>query len=129
MALIENTINSILNRITLCLKKFLNISVSFSIGDMCRNLTSVSQSYEAAEKLLKERFYAGKSCIIRNFNQDERTNSFLGLSIEKEKQIISYIKDTNITGLISELQGIFKQIKDKKLSTTSSQMILTTCWE
>ncbi len=123
-AVFENTINNALSRISCCLKKFINISVSFSIGDICESIVNISNSYESAERILENRFYSGKGCVLRGNQQNSRRESLKGLSIDSEKQILSIIKNKDFNGLKLVLREVFSGMEKVNLGITSSQIVL-----
>lgn len=122
-AAIDSMLNSILDRIAVCLKNFMNISVSFSIGIICDRLINISKSYETADRALTDKFYAGKNCILKSSVANESKNFLYGLDIETERQIILNIKAGNWNGMYAKLEEVFACIKNEKINPSSSQMV------
>lgn len=124
-ATIEGSIWSTLDRIRNCLKKFVDITVSFSISETYRKIQNIPESFECVENLLKERFYAGKNCNIKFDSHKVKTNLSRGLSLDEEKELLSLIKLKDITGLMHKLDDIFNKIKASNLNFTSSHIIFS----
>ncbi len=122
-AAIDVITNSLLERIAVCLRNFLNISVSFSIGCICERLINVSKSYENAEKSLYEKFYAGKNCILKNTKPNAVNSPLVGLDIASERQILLNIKLKDWDNLYKKLEELFNRIKNEKISPVNSQMV------
>ncbi len=120
---IENRMNELLYRISVCLKEFMNISASYSISELCASISDISKIYEAADKNLKDRFYSGKNCILKNVPYIKEKESLEGLSIEAEKRILACIKTKNNDDLSMHLDIIFDAIISQRLSITSYQLI------
>jgi Response regulator containing CheY-like receiver domain and AraC-type DNA-binding domain len=120
---IEEVIKQTLDRIADCLKQFLNIHVSFCVSSLCKNIELIPQSYEEAERLLKDRFYLGKNKILKSAS--DRTGKLFssGISIEKEKQINVCVNSQNIENLKSCLNGIFEDIISENYDLTSAQIV------
>ena len=116
---------SLLNRIIICLKKFTNISVSFSIGSLCTSLLQIPESYESAEIILKKRFYEGKNCILRTASTSALSSQITGLEIEREQQILTELRLSKKDNLLNTLNEIFQHIKNHNLSLTNSQIIFS----
>lgn len=121
-AQIQNSTNYILSTISSCLKKFLQISVSFSIGSMCNSYQDIAASYSYAVNNLKNKFYLGKSCIIRD-DYKAAHEDLSGLSIETEKQIILNLKQGDSEALEESLKNLFVYIKDHSLTINSVKVI------
>lgn len=123
-AAIDSLLNNILGRIGSCLSKFAKLSVSFSVGEICDRIEDLSRSYKSAEKLLNERFFANKGCILKNNGFTEKVDSFKGVEMEAEKEIVLLIRLKDITGIRTKLEQVFEGIKRQNLSYTSSQIII-----
>ena len=123
-ALIDSMINEILNRMANCFVKFLNISVTFGIGEICRSILDVHKSYKIAWIHLEDKFYIGKSKIIKNkIYQDYSNNSCCGLDIETEKKIMSLTELGEKEELIVLLDKTFQNIKQSRISLRGSELI------
>lgn len=119
----EMNIYSILDSVSSCINKFLEISVSFSFGEICSNISKIPKNFEQSKEHLNSRFYLGKNCVIRNSQQVIPSPGITGLSLETEKEIISHLKLGNLNVLESIIENLFKGMKDKKLSVSGVHMI------
>lgn len=122
-SLIDNAINSVLGRIGTCLKKFLNLSVSFCVGSMCESISNIDVSYENAQRLLVDKFFYGNNCILKNSHQESQKKLVMGINIDIERQIVLKIRQKDKKGLTLELLQVFDFIERDKLSIKSSKMI------
>lgn len=122
-AFIENALYMLVDRISFCLKKFINISVSFGMGNLCNNIMEIPISYENAEKALMGKFFKGKNSILKTTKQTQNDNSPLGLSIDTEKLILSFYNQREEASLFKELQNIFDNILRNNISVTGAQII------
>ncbi len=122
-ALIGNMLNSTLSRIGTCLKKFLSVTVSFSIGDFVNSLSEIPKSYESAEKLLDEKFYEGNGCILNKYTIHEKNNIMTGLGIEAEKKILLLLRHRKFMEVEAAIQNEFNLIKSEKRSQAGSMII------
>ncbi|KRE69762.1 response regulator transcription factor [Paenibacillus sp. Soil750] len=113
----------VLDRIRLSLKRFLNITVSFSIGPNSRNIVDIKKSYEFARVQMSQKFLKGKNTVIKESSPPHMTNSFKGVSLEMEKSLIAmiHLKDSEKTMML--LNQVFQTIIQTSLDIYSSQMI------
>lgn len=122
-AAMDNALKTLLDRIQYCLKKFINITVSFSIGTVCNHISKIRQGYESAQKLLDEKFFTGKGCILMPKALQQRKSSLTGLGIEVEKRLLADIKNLSTELLEKDLQGVFEWIQHERLDEPSARMI------
>lgn len=120
---IERSLHEAIARISNCLRAFLNISVSFSIGPMCVRIAELPGSCRQAEAQMKERFYRGKNVILKN-NPLHRDNDVIaGLDIGLEKQLTSSLKRHDSQAVTDVIEHVFSRIQSDSLSLESSQII------
>lgn len=122
-AVIDNMLKNLLDRIQYCLKKFLNITASFSVGSLCNSISHIRIGYENAQKLLDEKFFSGKGCILTSNEFQHRKSSLTGLDIEAEKRLLADIKSLNMVLLGKDLHNVFTFIQHEKLDVPSARMI------
>lgn len=121
-SIIQNTINAILHRIRFCMNKYLNISVSFSVGNICSNILDLPNSYSLAEKRIGQRFYNEEGSIISSDVCEASNVNMDFLSLEKEQEIIYCINKHNFEELHKCLQSIFAEIRTQKPPLAIAQM-------
>lgn len=117
--------NTILNTISSCLKNLLEISVSFSIGNLCNTFSSLPISYADAVDSLDNKFYMGKNCVINNnFITDLGIlEDLTGLSLDIEKQIINCLNTGDLNTLMLILKQLFTTIKNSNLCINGTKMV------
>lgn len=121
---IETAIHSLLENVSSLLSKFLGISVTFSVGSLCPSLSCISNSFNFAEKNLSKRFYSGKGSILKGSELSTTKNIITGLSIDAEKQILSFLKLGQIGKVEEMLNTVFDYIQSEYLSPSSTRMII-----
>ncbi|MCU6707851.1 response regulator [Paenibacillus sp. J5C_2022] len=119
----RDIVNGAAGRIANCLKTYLNMSVSLSIGELCRGIEDIPASYKKAEEQLRKRFYKGKSLILTGESSSVEEVVICGLDIQLEKRLLSAIRAGNISAVKEDLAHIFTAIKQRSLSMNSSQLI------
>lgn len=123
-SVIDNFINSTLGRISNCLNRYLNISVSYSVGSLCDSITEIFESYETAERNLVNKFFQGKNRILTSANPIEFKQALTGLDFEAENRILAAIKLQNKNELYNVVDKTFNYISNEKLNQASTQMVV-----
>jgi Response regulator containing CheY-like receiver domain and AraC-type DNA-binding domain len=123
-ALIQSSTDSLLNTISSCLRKFLEISVSFSVGNLCSSFCDLPESYEYAVKCLKNKFYIGNNCVVKKAINESKTARLTGLSLDTEKQLYFFLKAGDSGKLTAVLEELFINIKTEAFSISSAHMVL-----
>ncbi|OAS18020.1 response regulator [Paenibacillus oryzisoli] len=113
----------VLDRVRLSLKRYLNITVSFSIGPNARNIVDLKSSYEVARVQMTLKFLKGKNTVIKESSPTQMTNSFKGISLEMEKSLIAMIHLEDSEKTKTMLNQVFQIIIQRSLDIYSSQMI------
>lgn len=122
-AKIKNEIDEIIMRISRSLEKYLGITVSVCIGQLIKDIRSISSSYEVAEKSLKNKFYYDKKSLIQLDEKTVYNETLLGLSAKQEKEFIYAIKSGGKKKIVELLDDLFLHIRNDSLSVTSAQII------
>jgi len=124
-AKINEAQNYALNRIQTCIKKFLNASVSFGMGPICGSIMKAGESFGQAEKILENRFVYGKGCILYAEDRRNFKSGITCLEIETERRLRASLRAGEDSDMLSTLESIFNEIRESKLSTSSSQIIFS----
>ncbi|MNW51633.1 putative response regulatory protein [compost metagenome] len=119
---IDQEIGGIAARISNAMKKFLNRSVSFSIGPMCPTLKSLPQSYQKAEEQLRGRYYLGKNVILRDSIPLQKP-MMTGLDVRMEKQLGRSLLQGDLAATMELLEQVFASIYEQALTKAGSQLI------
>ncbi|THF76744.1 response regulator [Cohnella fermenti] len=120
---VDRSVGDAISRIAGCLRTFLNLSASFSIGPSCPTPTHIPQGYAQAEKQLQDRFHLGKSVVLRSASFVKDSGSFAGLEIETEKSMTSCLRTRDSAGLFAVLDDLFARIKAAALSMNGCQLL------
>lgn len=116
-------ITQIISHIKAALKKFLNISVSFSIGSSCSSVEELRESFKLANKSRKNKFYSTSDSLIIDASVTTHNEAITGLSSELEKKLVQNLTLGDSHLVISVLSEIFADINERKLIPNDAQMI------
>lgn len=120
---IYNLIASIVDRIKVSIKRYLNVTACFSYSTVFNEITQTANNYRKVEEMLKQRFYKGKNSIIRDKIEEFSRKEQINLSLNDEKAIIVALKSLDTAKVIDHVDSIFKRIKHENYSYNSIQMI------
>ncbi|WP_235549416.1 MULTISPECIES: response regulator [unclassified Paenibacillus] len=124
-AFIDQFIQGIIDRSSVCLKKFVKVSASFAIGKPCVSILEVGKSYEQAVEALREKFYLGKSSVVRGGAAKFNTSPMLSLDPNDELRLIASVKSLNRDDVSEILERIFSQIKGNMASPVRAKMVFS----
>ncbi|GGD50069.1 response regulator transcription factor [Paenibacillus nasutitermitis] len=122
-ALLEEALRFVLTRIDLCLKRFVKLSASISIGMMCDRIANLPASYEKAIQSLSEKFYQGKNVLVRSGEKEAVRVKVLGISTNDEKNLLANLRLRDQEAVYSTLSAIFGKIKEEKIAQSSAKMM------
>ena len=120
---IYNQMLTSVDRIKESIKRYLNITASFSVGKLFNDLTAIGKCYSEAELTLKNKFYKGKDNILREASNGKAKSKFTNLDIQDEKSILYAIKATNRKKLIEHVDNVFTKMIENEPDFKSTQMI------
>ncbi|MFC5470935.1 helix-turn-helix domain-containing protein [Cohnella suwonensis] len=120
----DHRTRSVVNRIDQCLKTFVKLHASFSIGVQCEHMLQVPDSYEQACGKLAEKFYLGTNCMIYPDMQSEiLIDKMTGLDLKMEKELVAALKLDDAEAVQATMTAIFQSIRRERLSPVAAQMI------
>lgn len=119
----DETLHLVLQQISVNLKSYLNISTSYSIGNMCPSIDKLEQSYEKAKKALQLRFYSGNHSILHSDDLIESKEPLSGLDFQIERNLLTFTASGDFNKISEILDSIFLDILNKRLSINNAQMI------
>lgn len=123
---IFDSIHSFINQISFCMEKFLNISVSFCIGDLCEDILSLPQSYHLAEDKMKNKFYYYSETVFAKEHTESKNENVLEyFNIEKEVELTNLIESQDTEKIHVLLKDLFSVIRTNKPPLVISQMVFT----
>ena len=106
---IYNQVLTVLNRIRATLKRYLNITVSFGVSEVCSFISKVSLFYQQAEQMLKKRFYHGKDRVFYDRAVGQMPNKLPLLKVEEEKHLLELVKTQKREELNQVLDTVFPE--------------------
>src|SRR5690554_2698971 len=119
---IYNQVLTAVTRIKSTIKRYLNITACFSIGEICRDIVKINRYYENAAGLLKKRFYEGKDKIFRSASADKVKEYYYKLEIKDEKNILKYLKFLKEDQFKNCLESIFAKLQREQPSINRAKM-------
>lgn len=124
-ARINEMIQSVLQQLSSNYKSFLNISSSFSIGEICDNIMSVDISYRKALEAMQLRFYSGNHSILHSKDIAVPKNSLSGLDYTLEKRLLALVTNGDYNSVHENMDPIFEDMIQKKETIANMQMVCT----
>lgn len=121
---IYNQVLTAVTRIKSTIRRYLNITACFSIGEIRHNIAEVHDSYKKAERLLKEKFYEGKDRIFHVTNIRETTDNYKNLEIKEEKTLTRLIKSFERDKMRGYLEEIFARIQRSRPEPGATKLML-----
>lgn len=122
---IHDTIQNTIGRITFCMKKFLNLSVIFSLGPLSIHPADLPASYRQAEENLRQKFYYEPGSIFTRENGTSASSDFDFLSISRENALTEAVLQRDSQKAHELLDEIFTDIRRQKPPLPVTQMAFT----
>lgn len=122
---INSTVHGALSRISTCMANFLNLSVSFSIGELCDDFRRLPEAYQAASEQLKNRFYQQPGGIVRLEEDVQQTEILNYFDVEKENTLVMQALNGDRTGVQQSVDALFEQIRKARPPLPVAQMTFT----
>lgn len=122
---IQDIIQNTMTRISSCMKNFLNLSVSFSIGNICSHIQQLPQSYQQAEKKLKTKFYYEAGAVFTSSDEQQDAAMLNYFDIQKESTLTHLISIQDREGICTMLSQLFSEIRANKPPLAIAQMVFT----
>lgn len=124
-AKIEETINALLHQLTSNYKNYLNISVSFCVGETTEHIMNISHSYTKAMETMGLTFYSGRQSILRSRPVTKATVNLSGLDYSVEKNLLSQVSKGNYEKAEEIIQKSFQDMVNQKETRSNVQMKCT----
>lgn len=121
-AYIHNHVTLVLERIKTGIRKYLNITASFGVSNICGHISDMNKFYLEAQKVLKERFYEGKDKILRQNVTDKTNQGIYSLDLQDEKNLILLIKSFEKRTIHEFVENLFQKIQNDKVDYNSVRM-------
>lgn len=120
---IHNQLIEIIGRIKSSLKRYLGVTVSFGISNVCNSIQNISKYFREAEKALNSKFYIGKDHILWSGQEAGLKENFITLDIKDENNIVENLKKANLGEVMKNLEEIFSRAVNSNASYKSVQVI------
>lgn len=124
-AKIEETINSLLHQLSSNYKNYLNISVSFCVGEATNHIMDISQSYTKALETMGLTFYSGRQSILRSRSVLKTSVNLSGLDYSVEKNLLSLVSKGDYEKAEEIIGRLFQDMGNQKENRSNVQMKCT----
>ena len=132
-AYVDAVVGDLLQAVSASLKKFLEFSVSFSIGNSCASILDVQKSYEDAAEQLNGKFYLGRNAMIKGGDGSFAAVPFAGLDMDTEREIVRLLEARDTEAVLSHLADLFADMKRTAVPVAGAKMVfydlLTILWK
>jgi len=106
----------------LFMKKF-DISLTVGIGEIFDNISMINTSFVQAEHAASCRFLQGRGKVFLSDVLNGSNEENLSYYLDKQSQLVSEVKKTNIQGVETVLSEIVSQIKSCALSIETTRVV------
>jgi two-component system response regulator YesN len=120
---IYNQMLTSVDRIKVSIKRYLNITASFSVGKLLNNIAEIGRYYQEADLALRDKFYKGKDNILRESSIQKAGKKFTNLDIQDEKCILHALKAMDRKKLSEHVDRVFEKMLENEPDYKSTQMI------
>lgn len=120
---IYSQLTAAVTRMKASVKRYLNITASFSISKICNDIIDLHSYYRQAEQTLREKFFAGKDNILREEDLEYKKEAYFGLDIQEEKSIILQVRSLHYSGTKNILNNVFDKMIKCNVDYKSAQMV------
>lgn len=115
--------SALLNQISAKLKLFLNLSVSFIIGDICPDFSALPQAFEKLQNSLQQRFYVKNRSVLRAQELPFKEQPLTGISRARENQFLASASRGDLENITQLLNDCFDNIRTQKLHISNARMV------
>lgn len=121
---IYNRVSASIRRLKSTIKRYLNLTACFAIGEVCNSLDNIHRCYIRTEKLLDKKFYEGKDRIFHSVERKKTGDrGSARLSAADEKKIIELAETLKEEELLNFIKGLLFKVKLKEPSIGSAKFI------
>lgn len=122
---INSTIHGALSRISTCMTNFLNLLVSFSIGELCDDFHLLPGACQAASEQMQNRFYQQPGGIVHPAEAGQQAEILNYFDAEKENALVMLALAGDRTGVQQSIDALFEQIRRARPPLPVAQMTFT----
>lgn len=116
-------LKEVIDRCQLSINRYLNITVSFGISGMCKDLREIPEYYNDACKNLQNKFFRGRNNVSMDNGTKDIKGELMNLEIQEEKKIISFIKTNSSVELKDYITSLLNKYIERKANHNSFKMI------
>lgn len=116
-------ISALLNQISAKLKLFLNLSISFIIGDICPDFSALPQAFDKLRNSLHQRFYSKNRSVLHAEELYVKEQPLTGISRTTENQLYTSASRGDLEDTSQILNTCFDHIRTQKLHISNAQMV------
>lgn len=114
---------TILNRIRMEVKKYLNVTASFGVSKPRRDIMQLHRASLEAERLLRDKFFKGKNGIFIENTGEHQEEAVFSLDIQAEKEIYAALRNLEEERVFQRLEEVFDKIQNARMGAKSTHMI------
>lgn len=118
----EETISSLLHQLSTNYKNFLNISVSFCVGERASHIIDVGHAYTKALETMRLAFYSGKQSILHSKPVTNASASLSGLDYSIEKILLTLVLKGEYEKAEGIINKLFQDMIEQKEPRSNVQM-------
>ena len=122
---VSSVIHAALTRIRTCMSRFLNLSVSFSIGVLCPSFQQLPEAFQAVSEQLQNRFYQQPGGIVESFAPNAQADIFNYFNEEKENTLTFLVLAGDAAGVQEKIDDLFGYIRNARPPLPMAQMLFT----
>lgn len=120
---IFNHMETTIKRIRTSIKRYLNVTACFSLGQLFSDPGDTATFYASLEKNLNRKVIDGKDHVFYESKPMDNGMDFLNLDVKDEKCILLAVKAGDMEQIELQLDGIFEKITKSRVNYKSVQMI------
>lgn len=121
----QETIHGLLHQLSSNYKNYLNISVSFCVGELSPQISGIGHSYAKALETTGLIFYSGKQSILHSSHLIPQPSELTGLDYSMEKTLLTLVLKGETIKTETLIKDLFQTMIDQKETRSNVQMKCT----
>ena len=111
----------VLNRISVCTYKYMNVKANFYQGSVVANITNIKKSYQVAEEKYRNRYYEGME--KHDLVADKPFDALAVFDSERERSLMAQIRSNNKKAAMDIVRDVFEELCKWSPSLIESQIV------
>ncbi|WP_105615658.1 response regulator transcription factor [Vallitalea okinawensis] len=107
---VYKSINSLMQKIAFCMKKYLNIGAKFSYSSIHHNLLSINKEYDMLVMQLEKQIYTEDKYVMNPIKSTDHDGLY-GISLKEETRLIEFVESGKEEELRACMDEIFSELK------------------